>query len=79
MAAALQRVRKPTMAKKKTEKALKAIEKDVKKALHKGATEAGVGDAVDRAIKKAAKKGAPKKSKAGKSEKRANPAKRAAD
>lgn len=54
-------IRKRTMAKKKTEKALKAIEKDVKKALRKGATEAGVGDAVDRAIKKAAKKGPPKK------------------
>jgi superfamily II DNA helicase RecQ len=35
------------MAKKKTEKALKAIEREVKKALHKDATEAGVGDAVD--------------------------------
>jgi hypothetical protein len=54
------------MAKKKTEKALKAIEKDVKKALRKGATEAVVGDAVNRAIKKAATKGAANKTKVSK-------------
>jgi hypothetical protein len=35
MTVTLQRIRKPTMAKKKTEKALKAIEKDVKKPLRK--------------------------------------------
>jgi hypothetical protein len=35
MTVTLQRIRKPTMAKKKIEKALKAIEKDVKKPLRK--------------------------------------------
>jgi hypothetical protein len=54
------------MAKKKTDKALKAIAKDVKKALRKGATEAVVSDAVARAIKKAANKGVAQKSKSGK-------------
>jgi predicted secreted Zn-dependent protease len=35
------------MLKKKTEKALKALGKAVKKAVHKGATEIGVDNAVD--------------------------------
>jgi hypothetical protein len=79
MTVALLRVRSPIMLKKKTEKALKAIEKDVKKALHKGATETGVDNAVDRAKKKTADKEAKKKRKSGKSQKKAKPATRTAD
>lgn len=59
------------MAKETKRKALKIIEKSVKKAIHKGVAEDAVGAAVEHAIdgvvrrKKSAAKGLPKASKAG--------------